>query len=145
MPDSIQQIQATAAEPVLKHPDPNATFVIQADGSDVAVGAAYSKRMPRTCYNSVCTPLKKLTETEQRWAVWEKEAYVVWWTLLAWRHFLEGEKTTFEVWTDHKNLEALKTPCKLSPKQVHWAQYFNWFNFTLRYIPGGKNFMVSYW
>lgn len=26
----------------------------------------------------------------------------------------------FEVWTDHKNLEALKTPRRLFPKQVRW-------------------------
>lgn len=58
-------------------------------------------------------------------------------------HFLEWAKIPFKVWTHHKNLEALKTPCKLSSKDVCWAQYFNWFNFTMHYIPGGKNFMAD--
>lgn len=43
---------------------------------------------------------------------------------------------------DHKNLEALKTPWKLSPKQVRWAQYFQHFNFTLRYLQG-KNILAD--
>lgn len=50
------------------------------------------------------------------------------------------------MWTDHKNhknIEALKIPHKLSSKHVHWAQYFNQFNFTLRYIPVAKNFMAD--
>lgn len=42
--------------------------------------------------------------------VWEKEAYAVRWALLTWRHFLEGGKEPFEVWSDHKNLEALTPP-----------------------------------
>lgn len=31
-----------------------------------------------------------------------KEAYVVRWALLTWRHFLEGSQVPFELWTDHK-------------------------------------------
>lgn len=57
-----------------------------------------------------------LTEAEQHWAVWEKEAYAVRWALLSWRHFLEGSKIPLQIWTDHKNLEALENPWKLSPK-----------------------------
>lgn len=78
---------------------------------------------------------KKLPETKSKWAVWKKESYTVLWVFLTWWHFLE-------VWTDHKNLEALKTPRRLSPKQVHWTQYFNQVNFKL-YLPGGKNFLAD--
>lgn len=81
---------------------------------------------------------------ERYWVVWEKEAFTVSWVLLTWHQFLEGSKVLFEVWTDHKNLEALRTPQKLSPKQVQWAQYFNWFNFKLKYIhPGGGDFLAD--
>lgn len=79
----------------------------------------------------------KLAETEKQWTIWEKEVHMVFWALLTWRQFLESSKIPFEMWTIHKNLEALKAPQKLSPKQVWWAQYFNCFNFTLCYLPGG--------
>lgn len=82
----------------------------------------------------------KLTETEHGWAIWEKEAFTVRSALLTWRHLL---KEPFEVRTDHKNLEALQTPYRLSLKQVRWAQYCQWFCFTLKYIPAGKNFLAD--
>ncbi|ETE57834.1 hypothetical protein L345_16448, partial [Ophiophagus hannah] len=47
-----------------------------------------------------------LTDTERRWAAWEKEAFAVRWALQTWRHLLEGGQRPFEVWTDHKNLEG---------------------------------------
>lgn len=56
---------------------------------------------------------------------------------LTWRQVLERSKIPFEAGTDPQNLEALKTPWKLSPKQVQWAQYFNRFDFELKYILGG--------
>lgn len=65
------------------------------------------------------------------------------WALATWRHFLEGAKEPFEVWTDHKNLEALQTPRRLAPKHVRWAQYFQRFRFQLKYVPGGKNFLAD--
>uniref|UniRef100_A0A2D4LY82 Gypsy retrotransposon integrase-like protein 1 n=3 Tax=Micrurus spixii TaxID=129469 RepID=A0A2D4LY82_9SAUR len=44
---------------------------------------------------------------------------------------------------DHRNLEALQKPRRLSPKQARWALYFKRFNFKLKYIPGGNNFMAD--
>ncbi|XP_060539362.1 queuine tRNA-ribosyltransferase catalytic subunit 1 isoform X1 [Pantherophis guttatus] len=132
-----------AAEPILKHPDMEEPFVVQADTSDVAVGAVLLQKNAEGKLQPCAYTSRKLSETERRWAIWEKEAFAVQWALLTWRQFLEGAKHPFEVWTDHKNLEALKTPCKLSPKQVRWAQHFNHFNFTLCYLPGGKNFMAD--
>lgn len=73
----------------------------------------------------------------------EKEVYVVQWTLLTWRQVLEGSKILFKVWTDHKNMEFLRTSRKLSPKQVRWMQYFNWFNFMLKYLLGGKKVLAD--
>lgn len=63
--------------------------------------------------------------------------------LLTWRHLLEGATPPFEVWTDHKNLEALQTPRRMSPQQVRWAQYFSRFKFTLKYVPAGCNFLAD--
>uniref|UniRef100_A0A2D4FI48 Reverse transcriptase RNase H-like domain-containing protein n=1 Tax=Micrurus corallinus TaxID=54390 RepID=A0A2D4FI48_MICCO len=86
---------------------------------------------------------KKLSPTERNWAVWEKDAYTVHWPLLTWRQFLEGSQRPFKVWMDHKNLEALQSPSQLSPKQVRWALYFCQFNFILKYLPAGNNFLAE--
>jgi len=56
--------------------------------------------------------------------------------LEAWRHYLEGAKLKFEIWTDHKNLQYFMTSQKLNHRQARWALYLSWFNFTLKHVPG---------
>ena len=53
-----------------------------------------------------------------------------------WRHLLEGATVPFIVWTDHQNLEYLRTAKRLNPRQARWSLLFNRFNFTLSYHPG---------
>lgn len=56
-----------------------------------------------------------------------------------WRHWLEWARLPFLVWTDHKNLEYIKTAKRLNSRQVRWALFFTRFNFTLSYHPGAKS------
>ena len=58
--------------------------------------------------------------------------------LEAWRHFLEGARSKFKVWTDHKNLEYFMSNQKLNRRQVRWALYLSRFNFILKHIAGSK-------
>jgi len=60
--------------------------------------------------------------------------------LEAWRHFLEGTTTKFEIWTDHKNLEYFMNmkAQKLNCKQARWTLYLSRFDFMLKYVPGSK-------
>ena len=54
-------------------------------------------------------------------------------------HWLEGAEHPFLVWTDHKNLEYLRTAKSLNSKQARWALLFTRFNFTVSYCPGSNN------
>lgn len=56
-----------------------------------------------------------------------------------WHHWLEGAEHPFLVWTDHKNLEYIRTAKRLNARQARWALFFNRVNFTLSYQPGSKN------
>ena len=53
-----------------------------------------------------------------------------------WRHYLEGTKHKFEIWTDHKNLEYFKTAKKLNRRQARWSLYLSRFDFSLHHRPG---------
>ncbi|KAK9397281.1 hypothetical protein NXF25_020642 [Crotalus adamanteus] len=132
-----------AKEPVLLHPDPSRPYVVQADASDVAVGALLMQRNGQGELQPCAYTSKKFTDPERRWAVWEKEAFAIKWALSTWRHLLEGAQHPFEVWTDHRNLMVLQTPRRLAPKHVRWAQYFQRFRFSLKVVPGGKNFLAD--
>jgi len=58
--------------------------------------------------------------------------------LEAWRHFLEGAMTKFEIWTDHKNLKYFMKVQKLNRRQARWALYLSRFDFMLKHVPGSK-------
>lgn len=45
----------------------------------------------------------------------------------------------FIMWTDHKNLEYLRTDKCLKSRQARWALLFKRFNFSLSYRPGSNN------
>ena len=59
--------------------------------------------------------------------------------LKAWRHWLEGAKHPFLIWTDHRNLEYIRGARRLNPLQAKWAMSFTRFVFTLSYRPGSQN------
>lgn len=85
---------------VTKSPGPRITLHhpgFQADASNVAVGAVLLQENEQGKFQPCAYILKKLTDTEQQWAVWEKEAYAACWALLTWHHFLEGSKIPFQV------------------------------------------------
>ena len=45
----------------------------------------------------------------------------------------------FVVWTDHKNLEYLRSAKRLNSRQARWNLFFNRFNFHLSFRPGSQN------
>ena len=52
-----------------------------------------------------------------------------------WRNWLEGAEHLLLVWTDHKNLEYIRSAKRLNSRQARWALFFNRFNFSLSYRP----------
>lgn len=103
-----------AKEPILKHPDPEQAFVVQADTSDMAVGAVLLQTNKQGNLQPCGYTSHKL-DTERQLAIWEKEAYAVWWALMTWQHLLEGSHVSFEVWMDHKNLKPPKLRASCPP------------------------------
>ncbi len=56
-----------------------------------------------------------------------------------WRQWLEGSTVPFVVWTDHKNLEYIRSAKRLNARQARWALFFGRFDFTISFRPGSKN------
>jgi len=134
--DKLKRIFTT--KPVLAAPDLDKEFRVEADASNYATGGVLSMKGPDELWRPVTFISKSLSDTERNYKIHDKEILVVVRCLEAWRHFLEGTTTRFEIWTDHKNLKYFIKAQKLNKRQVRWALYLSRFNFMLKYIPGSK-------
>ncbi|KAI2662144.1 Transposon Tf2-9 polyprotein [Labeo rohita] len=126
--------------PVLVTPDPSRQFVVEVDASEVGVGAVLSQRSPSDDKMHPCAFFShRLSSAESNYDIGNRELLAVKLALEEWRHWLEGSGVPFMVWTDHKNLEYIRTAKRLNSRQARWALFFGRFDFTLSYRPGSKN------
>jgi len=123
-------------EPVLAAPDLDKEMRVEADALDYATGGVLSVKGEDGKWRPVAFISKSLNDTERNYEIHNKEILAV--SLEAWRHFLEGARTKFEIWTDHKNLEYFMMNQKLNRRQARWVLFLSRFDFVLKHIPGSK-------
>ena len=111
---------------------------VEADASDYAMGGVLSVKGEDGKWRPVAFISKSLNDTERNYEIHNKEMLAVIRCLEAWRHFLEGARTKFKIWTDHKNLEYFMTNQKLNRRQVRWALFLSRFDFVLKHVPGSR-------
>lgn len=126
--------------PILVHPDPSRQFVVEADASDVGAGAALSQCSSMDLKLHPCAFFShRLNAMERNYDVGNCELLMMKTALEEWRHWLVWAEHPFIVWTDHKNLEYLRTAKRLNSRQARWLLIFTQFNFSLYYRLESKN------
>uniref|UniRef100_A0A9J7Y6K0 Gypsy retrotransposon integrase-like protein 1 n=1 Tax=Cyprinus carpio carpio TaxID=630221 RepID=A0A9J7Y6K0_CYPCA len=126
--------------PILVTPDPSRQFVVEVDASEVGVGAVLSQVSSLDNKLHPCAFFShRLSPAERNYDIGDRELLAVRLALGEWRHWLEGAAVPFLVWTDHKNLEYIRSARRLNARQARWALFFGRFDFTLSYRPGSKN------
>ena len=123
-------------EPVLVTPDLDKEMRVEADASDFATGGVLSMKCEDERWRPVAYISKSLNEAERNYEIHDKEMLAIIRYLEAWRHFLEGAKDRFEIWTDHKNLEYFMKAQKLNQRQARWSLYLSRFDFALKHVAG---------
>ena len=88
------------------------------NASDSSVGAVLSQRSESEGKLHQCP---RLFAAEQNYDVGNYELLVIKLALEEWRHWLEGAKQPFVVWTNHKNLQNAK---RLNSCQACWSLFF---------------------
>ena len=124
--------------PILIMPNPELQFILEVDASDTGVGAVLSQRGPDGKVHPCAYFSCRLSPAERKYAVGDRELLALKLAMEEWR-LLEGATVPFLVWTDHRNLEYLRTAKCLNPRQARWSLLFNRFTFTLSYRPGSRN------
>jgi len=136
---AFEQLKAVfTTRPVLATPELDKEFRVEADTSNFATGEVLFVKYDNNLWRPVAFISKALNETERNYEIHNKEMLGVIRCLEAWRHFLEGVKLKFEIWTDHKNSEYFMSSQNLNCRQAQWALYLSRFDFTLKHVPGSK-------
>lgn len=82
-------------------------------------GGSFPSVPPRDNKLHPCAFLsRKLSPAERNYDVGNRELLVVKVILEEWQHWLEGADQPFLVWTDHKNLEYIRTAKQLNARQA---------------------------
>jgi len=105
-------------EPVLAIPDIDREMRVGVDASDYATGGVLSTKCENGKWKPVAFISKSLNAIERNYEIHNKEMLAVIRCLEVWRHYLEGEKLEFEIWTDHKNLQYFMMSQKLNYRQA---------------------------
>jgi len=106
------------SRPLLVASDLDKKFRVEANASNFAMRGVLSIKCEDNKWRPVAYISKLLNETERNYEIHNKEMLAVIRCLEVWRHFLEGSRSKFEVWTDHKNLEYFMSNQKLNHRQV---------------------------
>jgi len=110
--------QVFTSKPLLVALDIDKEFRVEADTSNFATGRVLLIKCEDNKWRPVAYISKLLNEMERNYEIHDKEMLAVIRCLEAWRHFLEGSQSKFEVWIDHKNLEYFMSNQKLNHRQA---------------------------
>lgn len=132
--------KAFVSAPVLCFPDISRPFFVEVDASDSGIGAVLSQKDEVSGKTHPCAFFsRKLSPAEHNYAVGDRELLAMYAALVEWRHWLEGAKFPFFVFTDHKNLVFIKNVKRVSARQARWATFFSRFRFSISFKPGSAN------
>jgi transposase InsO family protein len=129
---------AFTTAPILRHFDPNIPIRIHTDASGFALSAILSQIIdsrphPIAFWSRKCTP------PECNYGTPDRELLAVVMCVQHWRHYLEGSRHPFTIFTDHKNHESFMTTKILSRRQARWAEFLSGFDFRITFVPGPQN------
>lgn len=124
--------EAMTTTHVLKLPDFDKNFVIEADVSGLAIGAVLIHEGHPICFYS-----NKLGSKMQMAATYIKELYAIVEVISKWRQYLFGQ--TFVVRTDQKSIKELLQQTIHTPEQQKYMRKLLGFDFKIEYKPRQSN------
>lgn len=97
---------------VLKYPKFDLPFKVHMDASGFAIGGIFIQEVRPIVYES-----KKLTGSQVRWPMHQKELFMVVHCLKAWKHYLGGKEKT-KVYIENISIKYLETKPQVMPKEL---------------------------
>jgi hypothetical protein len=125
--------ETLSGEPLLRLPNMDKEFCVEADASNFGVGAVLSQE-----YDKIWQPIayfsKHLSKTQRNYSTSERELLAIVLAVEHFRQFLYGR--VFRVLTDHQPLRSFLTMTDPSPRLARWLGRVNLFEFVIEYRKG---------
>ena len=109
------------------------------DASNLATGGMLSQKQTDGTWRLVDYISKGLSSAEKNYDVYNKEFLAVIRALREWCAYLIRADETFEIWTNHANLQYFCKPQVLKPRQVWWVGELQCFDFEIKYRTSKSN------
>ncbi|EFZ04205.2 Pol [Metarhizium robertsii ARSEF 23] len=121
--------------PLLAQWDPDRETILETDSSGYVVGGSLSQRDNEGFLRPVAFFSKKNAPAECNYSIHDKELLAIIRCLEHWDPELRSV-VSFEILTDHLNLQYFTKKQQLSERQARWAEILSRYNFVIRYRPG---------
>jgi len=112
--------------------------ILETNASDFAVGTCLYQiedgQQRPIAYRS-----RKLSKSEKRYEVHNKELLVIVKALQDWRPYLAGTEKPIQIYMNHKNLRNFATTKQLNQWQVRWTEQLADYEFQIHYKKGNEN------
>ncbi len=112
--------------------------VLKTNTSNFTVGACLYQ-IENEQQRLIVYQLRKLSGSEKRYEVHDKELLAIVKALQDWRPYLADTEKSIQIYTDHKNLRNFATMKQLNQWQVHWAEQLANYKFQIHYKKGNEN------
>ena len=138
---SFESLKAKLCEKpiVLDLPHPHWPFVLDTDASGTCIAGVLQQVDDEGRYRVVQYASRTLTETEQKWPIYEQEAFAIVWSILYFTPYLRDRP--FTVRTDHQSLKWLWNTTK--KRIARWALALQDYSFEILYRKGSKQAHVD--
>src|SRR5882762_5858108 len=130
-------IDKMCREPVLWTLKDHGKMRIEVDGSGHAMGAVLMQEQDGD-FRAITHHSETYNAAEWNYHTEDREMLAIMMMLKKWRHYLQG-RPTFEIWTDHRNLQTFRKPQNINRQQARWITDMQEFDFTIHHIEGKKN------
>lgn len=127
---------ALVSAPVLAMPDYSKPFSVACDASDVAIGAVLTQEVNGE-EHPICYFSQKLSSSERKYSVTERECLAVIRAIEKFRGYIEGVR--FTVHCDHSALTYLRSMKNPTALMSRWILRLNAFDCDIQYRKGSIN------
>ena len=140
--------KALTSAPILMHPDWNSPFIVYVDACKHGLGATLAQKQPDGTENIVMYASKSLTEIEQKYHVWELEAYAAVWavTRVFKQYLLPPYGRKFTIYTDNTAVASVFDPAKtngFTSRVAHWKLRLSEYDYVVKHYPGVANVVAD--